>query len=160
LEDDPILKLLDEISEEDPEVDSDGEDIIEPLVTVTEAERIDSYGDIVKDLSIVGLSDLRLLLIGEEVQGSLKFTKALDNFANQKGFFSLYGLSSLNLSDSFPLVLDLSIESLKKEDVQRSPLDVDGIATLGFTFDVVILTALSELQESVAIDLDSGKCTL
>lgn len=72
--------MLEEIEEEEEEEDQDA--AIDP--PITEADKIASYGDVVKDFSKVGLSVLKEHLFGD-IQGSLRFTKAMDDFANRKG---------------------------------------------------------------------------
>ena len=76
--------MLEEIEEEEEEEDQDaaGEAELDP--PITEADKIASYGDVVKDFSKVGLSVLKEHLFGD-IQGSIRFTKAMDDFANRKG---------------------------------------------------------------------------
>ncbi|HEY0752215.1 MAG TPA: hypothetical protein VGD26_13740 [Chitinophagaceae bacterium] len=80
--------------EEDEAENSDDEPF--SVQGITEEEKADGYGDVLKKLEDVGLKDL-VDVLGEDPLSSLQFPKVLDNFANKKGNFLFFFACSIYL---------------------------------------------------------------
>jgi hypothetical protein len=85
----------------------------------------------------------------------LKFTKALDGFANRKGALACFGVYLW--THEYFLEIDLAKDSKAGVSLLHSSSDVDGLVVMGETREVKLLNMLRVLKEPIMVDLDSGK---